>query len=772
MGKLNIIFVFFFLSCSHSNKLGSLSLSFSSSHHFFLDYEISLDSIEVLNQEGELISIPIKRNVLDFANTHFPIEVANSKIPPGKYTAIFLTLELSGFEPTQTQMDSSGNLVEQSLNVVDVDRSPIPSETTRVTTELRVNFDVSLSEKKSLLLVHDVNSSLRFLSIPDASLNMIKDDRVIFNPFFSVFDFSQYHADYMIPLKESSTSDNAILGEKGATFSSPGVVYEIADNDLTIKVDGKLITLDIDKVEFKSSTDENQVVDVSNLYVGMDIFYLSKKNQIFFYPSWLMVQLPKLLGGYLPEKTKVLSVNYFKKSKILSKSNEILIDYSRLNISELIGGENTLVRLYGVAHQTENELNLFEAAGYELVTTNDISVHMRFDEEKSNNIEFIAVDDYSVMTFSESLVQNTYVSMYLHQSKIELSTLLEKVYLTNDASYQVMYQQEKASLVESLTKDDFLGRLSLLLDTGHKIKQIDMTGVLDTESASFIAADIKLSLIAKIQGAHVPDSISANKQTGLSKGAIASIGVSSTLGGSLVFAGVVAIADKYLKSEQTLASSQLLKYRQSFGGSCGAATSACAIYEFKSKGRDESDEEAINGIRKLEKKIYQITASSGPYGRRALAQASDSGLRRSGQPTYPSGILAAINDNAELSEAFHAEAYSKRNLWSYILPRLYPKEFNYLDTKNLIHYTKPHVLSENQRELKFVAFKRFGIPNGAVHIIMKRPDGTILDTGTGKNFGSLKAMERSWQSTFGGRFTSVSDLGLSVILTQKVRSIK
>ena len=77
-----------------------------------------------------------------------------------------------------------------------------------------------------------------------------------------------------------------------------------------------------------------------------------------------------------------------------------------------------------------------------------------------------------------------------------------------------------------------------------------------------------------------------------------------------------------------------------------------------------------------------------------------------------------------------------------------------------INKLQPPELQEGERELQILACKFLGLLVG-LHWVMKRPDGSYMDPGVGKNSLNFKLLNKNMQSE-SNRFISYSDTGIAI----------
>jgi len=164
--------------------------------------------------------------------------------------------------------------------------------------------------------------------------------------------------------------------------------------------------------------------------------------------------------------------------------------------------------------------------------------------------------------------------------------------------------------------------------------------------------------------------------------------------------------------------------QQSNAYSCGAAALLCAAMEL--------------GVQKLpgqpfdlkcdtncEQQLYKLTASTDAYGK----PVTFTGFSNLGY-SYPHEVAKTAQ-----KLGLNVQIYSS-GVIADVLSYCYPTVINLCKEAGFtIYQGEPPALNENQRSLKIVTTWIVGL-----HYVMKRPDGSYMDSNGGKNFGSYAAM--------------------------------
>ncbi|MCY4044300.1 MAG: hypothetical protein OXE99_04395 [Cellvibrionales bacterium] len=246
-----------------------------------------------------------------------------------------------------------------------------------------------------------------------------------------------------------------------------------------------------------------------------------------------------------------------------------------------------------------------------------------------------------------------------------------------------------------------------------------------------------------------------NKKKVLRVGTISGIAISG-----IVFS--ILIADQFYKDidlsiKETTRGERLLSFDQSnttrgfkhsHQHSCGPAALACSMAILDNATNDENilNAPAIQAkLTQQERKIYQITKSESNQG-----------------DSLPSDMIAAFN-HFKYNKDFTLKLYIEDNLITKLLRKKYPHELNKLGSN--ITWGAPPRIQDDELKIKVVMMKRFGVvPTGNLHYITERADGSILDTGTGKNYRSLSDLSKACREFGGGRFTTWNETGINFII--------
>ncbi|WP_018692599.1 hypothetical protein [Algicola sagamiensis] len=202
--------------------------------------------------------------------------------------------------------------------------------------------------------------------------------------------------------------------------------------------------------------------------------------------------------------------------------------------------------------------------------------------------------------------------------------------------------------------------------------------------------------------------------------------------------------------------------QQTYEHSSGAVSLLCAAKELgveklpllKGSQLEVIGEEELTLNQHCESIIYRITS-----GLNWEEQSSEK-LKLAGY-SMPHHIVTAATLLALESEVYLASEFYDNSI-SYFYPDAAGRLPKY---EKSVHQYGPKELENDERQMSVLAVKLFGAPAG-LHWVMKRPDGSLMDPGTGKNTPDFLTLNQTMQSG-SNRLVSYEETGISIVLKVK-----